>query len=227
MVDAHNNGDHGYKMALMDHSTGHRRSLNRRGWGTSHSHTMIKWHQSLLWVLLAPTLWTTGIMDCDWSQESGTVWKLLGILCHWMYGAWMRKTGQLVPFSEQQLVDCSSAGSCQGGMMGPAWEYAQRKGLESESAYPYYGQDMSCRYNAGQVVAYAAGWHRVSANEQSLKMPCTRLVIQSPSLSMSAPASNITLTVSSVTHPVSMDSWTMLYYWLDTIRTRGDSNIGS
>jgi len=53
--------------------------------------------------------------------------------------------------------------------MGPAWEYAQRKGLESESAYPYYGQDMSCRYNAGQVVAYAAGWHRVSANEQSLE----------------------------------------------------------
>merc|ERR1712240_673633 len=42
MVDAHNNGDHGYKMALMDHS--------------------------------------------DWCQESGTVWKLLGILCYWMYG---------------------------------------------------------------------------------------------------------------------------------------------
>merc|ERR1712002_1350029 len=130
------------------------------------------------------------------------------------------------PLSEQQLVDCSSAGSCQGGMMGPAWEYAQRKGLESESAYPYYGQDMSCRYNSGQVVAYAAGWHRVSANEQSLENAIYQVGYPISIAVHVDPTSSITQVVSSVIHPVSTDNSTTLYYWLDITRTHGDSTTG-
>jgi len=171
MVDAHNNGDHGYKMALMDHSDWTQEEFEQRRLGYIQMPHNDKIAPEAFEGVKGPNSvdhrnsgLVTGVKN---QAQCGSCWAFSATGC--MEGAWMRKTGQLIPLSEQQLVDCSSAGSCQGGMMGPAWEYAQRKGLESESAYPYYGQDMSCRYNAGQVVAYAAGWHRVSANEQSLE----------------------------------------------------------
>merc|ERR1711962_1593448 len=107
MVDAHNKADHGYKMALMEHSDWTEEEMNQ-------------------WI-------------GDWSQEPGTVWKLLGILCYWSIGGMLDIEG------------------CQ--PVNPVW-----------------------------------------------RVLSTLLDIQSLLLSMWAPASSITLMVSSVIHPVVTDN---------------------
>lgn len=58
------------------------------------------------------------------------------------------KTGQMVSFSEQQLIDCSQAEGnkgCRGGWMDQAFDYIwDEQGIEREIDYPYTGQDDSC-----------------------------------------------------------------------------------
>lgn len=61
-----------------------------------------------------------------------------------MEGAYFRKTGKLLSFSEQQLVDCdiiTNGGSelgCKGGMMDSAFSWIQKNnGICTEDTYPY------------------------------------------------------------------------------------------
>ena len=78
-----------------------------------------------------------------------------------MEGRYQIKNGNLVSFSEQQLVDCSTAQGnmgCNGGLMDYAFEYAEKTALDLESQYPYTGRDGTCNVptaGTGQVVSYA------------------------------------------------------------------------
>lgn len=68
-------------------------------------------------------------------------------------GVYAIQTGNLVSFSEQQLVDCSTANSgCNGGDLPPAYQYVVKNGIETEATYPYTGVDGKCAYNATQTV---------------------------------------------------------------------------
>jgi len=72
--------------------------------------------------------------------------------------------GQLISFSEQQLVDCAtSAGyGCQGGWPYLATDYACKQGLETESDYPYTARDGQCHYDASKAVKVCNGYQFVT-----------------------------------------------------------------
>jgi cathepsin L len=87
-------------------------------------------------------------------------------------GQYFRQNSQLVSFSEQQLVDCSTTygnNGCNGGLMDYAFEYIGQYGIEREEDYPYTARDGTCRYSASKVVTKVSGYADVpSQNELKL-----------------------------------------------------------
>jgi cathepsin L len=66
-------------------------------------------------------------------------------------GAMFVKTGNLQSYSEQQLVDCSSAYGnmgCNGGLMDNAFKYIEKNPLELESDYAYTARGGTCKYSS-------------------------------------------------------------------------------
>lgn len=84
-----------------------------------------------------------------------------------MEGAWAIKTGKLVSFSEQQLIDCSIVygnSGCQGGLMEAAFEYAIDKGACTESDLPYKANAGLC--SGCSTVAHFSKCVDVTQNNQ-------------------------------------------------------------
>lgn len=84
-------------------------------------------------------------------------------------GAWAISKGQLVDFSEQQLVDCATGvtyGShgCSGGQMDGAFKYVISKGQCLLNAYPYTAADGACQKCS--AVAQLSSCSDVKANDQ-------------------------------------------------------------
>jgi len=77
----------------------------------------------------------------------------------------------LTSLSEQELVDCSgSYGNmgCNGGLMDYGFEYViAKKGLCTESAYPYKAVDGSCQSSCGTRYGSITGYKDVTVNSES------------------------------------------------------------
>jgi len=86
----------------------------------------------------------------------------------------------LLSFSEQQLVDCSSAygnQGCNGGLMDNAFQYVEQYGIELESQYPYTATTNTCVYNAADVQFKNTGYTNVTPDSA---LALTTAVVQQP-----------------------------------------------
>ncbi|XP_063831512.1 uncharacterized protein LOC135080730 [Ostrinia nubilalis] len=85
-------------------------------------------------------------------------------------GQWKIQTGELVSLSEQELVDCDKLDhGCNGGLPDNAYRaIEQLGGLETESDYPYEGEDDKCSYNKTLSRVYINGAVNISSNETEM-----------------------------------------------------------
>ncbi|XP_007249824.3 cathepsin K [Astyanax mexicanus] len=83
-------------------------------------------------------------------------------------GQLMKTTGQLVELSPQNLVDCVKENDgCGGGYMTNAFNYVKtNKGIDSEEAYPYVGEDQQCAYNKSGKAAACRGFKEVKKGSE-------------------------------------------------------------
>ncbi|XP_021036332.1 cathepsin M-like [Mus caroli] len=87
-------------------------------------------------------------------------------------GQLFQKTGQLIPLSVQNLVDCSRPQGNRGCYVGNTYRalkyVVENGGLESEATYPYEEKEGSCRYNPQNSTASITGFDFVPENEDAL-----------------------------------------------------------
>jgi len=80
------------------------------------------------------------------------------------------KTGTLISFSEQNLVDCvDTCYGCNGGLMVNAFEYIvlnQGGHLMRTEDYPYTAQDETCRWDASKGVGSITGYVKIKTDSE-------------------------------------------------------------
>ncbi|KAF6212512.1 hypothetical protein GE061_013035 [Apolygus lucorum] len=104
----------------------------------------------------------------------GSCWAFASIGA--LEGQHFLKTKQLIPLSEQNLVDCAKGRryhnrGCHGGWMNTAFQYIKdNRGVDTEDSYPYEAQDDECRFRKSNVGAKDAGFEQIPpGDEEALK----------------------------------------------------------
>jgi cathepsin F len=74
--------------------------------------------------------------------------------------------------SEQQILDCDTTDSgCDGGWPYNAFQYViSAGGMDSESSYPYTGQDGTCQFNPANVECKVTSWQYVTQDKDENAM---------------------------------------------------------
>lgn len=108
--------------------------------------------------------------------QCGSCWAFSSVGA--LEGQLKKKTGKLLTLSPQNLVDCVSENyGCGGGYMTTAFQYVKdNRGIDSEDAYPYVGQDESCMYSPKGKAAKCRGYREIpEGNEKALKRAVARV----------------------------------------------------
>lgn len=84
-----------------------------------------------------------------------------------MEGQYYKKTGKLVSFSAQNLVDCDRVcDGCGGGYVDYAMQYIEEKGIMTETNYPYSGWNAICKINDNSSVVKINSFVYVKESEE-------------------------------------------------------------
>ena len=120
--------------------------------------------------------WVTGgaVTPVKDQGQCGSCWAFSSTGA--LEGAHFKASGELLSFSEQQLVDCSGLRygnlGCNGGMQARAFKYLESHKAELESVYPYTSgttkKKSSCAYDSDSKTAVEASTYKnVTANSPS------------------------------------------------------------
>jgi C1A family cysteine protease len=82
-------------------------------------------------------------------------------------GLYFINNGQLISFSEQELIDCvSDCDGCNGGVPAYAMQYTAQNGIEPSSDYPFIGQsDSSCELDSSEATSANSDYSPVSSDD--------------------------------------------------------------
>ncbi|CAF1620603.1 unnamed protein product [Adineta steineri] len=84
-------------------------------------------------------------------------------------GQHFAKTSQLVPLSEQNLVDCSLLNfGCNGGNQDLAYDYIKmHHGISDEQSYPYWAERDICQFSKIHIAATTTGYTRIKKHNET------------------------------------------------------------
>jgi C1A family cysteine protease len=181
-IDAHNSGEHTWKMGVnkfADLTADEFKARFTGGYSGAKKHSK-KTHGNFKQRVSTKDLpagidWRTegAVTPVKNQQQCGSCWSFSTTGA--IEGAWAITRGQLTSLSEQQLIDCSSAEGnqgCNGGMMDYAFQYViQNGGLTTESNYPYTATGPNNCSAAGKAIAATiSGYTDVPPNSDAALM---------------------------------------------------------
>lgn len=124
------------------------------------------------------------VADVKDQGQCGSCWAFSAVAN--IEGQYAIKNGELLTFSEQELVDCdSNDAGCGGGWMDRAFEYLQQNGgLETDADYAYTATGGSCQFDESKAKVQIAGFKDIGQNEDEI----ARVLVENGPLSIAVNA---------------------------------------
>lgn len=131
------------------------------------------------------------VTDVKDQGQCGSCWSFSAVCA--MEGAHALATGNLIAFSEQELVDCvnNGADTCSvGGEMHDGYLWAIKAGgMETESAYPYSATSGGgCKFDKSKSVATFSSYKNVTSGDENALLLA---LLDRPTISVGIDASSI------------------------------------
>ncbi|XP_014218546.1 uncharacterized protein LOC106646885 [Copidosoma floridanum] len=114
-------------------------------------------------------------------------------------GQYAIKHGQLMSFSEQELIDCDKLDSgCNGGLPDTAYRAIEELGgLETETDYPYEAENEACHFSKGKAKVTIVSGLNITSNETQM----AQWLVKNGPMSIGINANAMQFYIGGVSHP--------------------------